>query len=111
MKTAQQNIALLPSECWGVLPVDKSLIRIKAGEQGYYPQKGDKKWLEDGLRIHGVKTTDELADILNADKGITIQQRKAMQWGSSFGWDTGLSNPERYDKKGNVILNKKKHKS
>lgn len=37
MKTAQENIANLPNYCYGVLLVDNSLIRIKAGESGYYP--------------------------------------------------------------------------
>ena len=101
MNTAQQNIALLPAWCWGVLPEDKSLIRIKAGETGYYP-------LDMALTIDSKKvfpkdmTTDEIADELNKEKGITKGQRRAMEWGSIFGWGHGASNPEKYDEKGNL---------
>lgn len=100
MKTAQENIAQLPVECWGILPADQSLIKITAGESGYRPTKGDKKWLEQGLKLHGVKTTDELADVLNKTSGITKAQRKAMEWGSMFGWGHGLADPDRYDEEG-----------
>lgn len=39
-KTAKENIARLPAECYSVLNSDKDqLIKIKAGEMGYYPIK------------------------------------------------------------------------
>jgi hypothetical protein len=99
MNTAKQNIALLPEWCWGVLPEDKSLIRIKVGQEGYFPL--DRALTEDSKKVFDKKlTTNDIADSLNADMGITKAQRRAMEWGSIFGWGHGASNPERYDENG-----------
>ncbi len=101
-KSAKEIRESLPSECWGVLPEDQSLIRIIAGESGYFPTKGKETWIQQGLRVNEVKTTSELADKLNAKSGITKAQRKAMEWGSMFGWEHGLSNPDRYNEDGTI---------
>ena len=107
MKTTQEIIAKLPAECWGVLPSNQTIIKIKAGEMGYYPLKYD---LNDngGFTKVGIfqitsdkpQTADALADWMNEENGITKAQRKAMEWGSQFGWDHGLANPEAYDVSG-----------
>lgn len=101
--TAQENIKRLPARCYGKLLVNNTIVIIKAGEQGYYPVKYQPP-LDKG------QTIDEFIDIVNADDGVTIQQRKAMEWGSNFGWDSDLAMSEAYNKKGNIIKAKKKKK-
>lgn len=100
MKTAQQNIAKLPAQCFGVLLLDQSLIKIKAGESGYYPLTTMTPSPEKMMKGEGCKTMSELADKFNAGDGVTKAQRKAMEWGSQFGWESGLADPERYDENG-----------
>ena len=101
-KTAQQVINELPAECYGVLLMDKSLIKIEAGETGYHPLKN---W-ENLMHAEECKNADQLADLLNERQGITKAQRKAMEWGSQFGYGTALSNPDNYDSLGNPIRKK-----
>lgn len=97
-KTAKENILRLPAECYGVLESENKLIRIKAGEMGYYEP--------DPLRTHLVNinsmSPDEQADALNTDLGINKQTRKAMQWGSMFGWGGKLAQPEAYNEDGTI---------
>lgn len=110
--TAQQNISRLPDYCWGVLLIDKSLIRIKAGEMGYYPLdealSRDAKNVFSQYRIKGDKSkrlnNDAIADKLNADMGISKATRYAMEWGSQFGWEMPASRPEKWEE----ILSKQK---
>lgn len=97
--TAQENIAKLPSECYGVLKTSKELIKIKAGEMGYYKigQWYPKREVESG------KTIDQVCYELNNDEGVTPAQRAAMEWGSQFGWETPLANPDNFNEAGNPI--------
>jgi len=99
MNTAKQNIETLPEWCWAILPIDKSLVRVKAGESGYYPL--NVALTEDKKRVFDPDlTNDQIADKLNAERGISKAQRKAMEWGSMFGWETPLANPDNYNKEG-----------
>lgn len=95
-QTAKENIAALPENCYGVLLMDKSLIQIKVGESGYYPVKNEA-FVQEGLELFDCKTTNDLADKLNAERGITKAQRAAMEHGSMFGWETLLANPENWE--------------
>lgn len=107
MNSAKQNIALLPEYCWAMLLTDKSLIRIFAGVSGYYPL--NQALTRDAKLVFDKDlTNNEIADKLNADMGITRAQRMAMEWGSQFGWEHALSNPENYDDKGMPIKSKLK---
>jgi hypothetical protein len=99
--TAQENINRLPERCFGTLMIDNSLIQIVAGETGYYPL--DVDFVQRGLVLHKCITTDELADLLNQDIGISKRERCAMEWGSQFGYGTGLAMPERYNDDGTII--------
>lgn len=38
--------------------------------------------------------------------GVTKAQRKAMEWGSQFGFESGLADSERYDKNGKYLKTK-----
>ncbi len=98
MKTAKENVNGLPDYCWGVLLEDNSLIKIHAGESGYQPLKTmtpQPDWfLKEG------QTMSDLANEWNLELGITKAERKAMEWGSQFSWDSNLANPLNYDKNG-----------
>lgn len=94
MTAAKENIQSLPDYCFGVLLTDKSLIRINTGESGYYRQRDFESILEKG------ETTDDLANRLNADMGVNIQQRKAIEFGSMFGWSSPMADPCSYDETG-----------
>lgn len=104
MKIAKENISKLPEKCFGRLLEDNSVIEIRVGEIGYYPL--NKGHVEDGMKLYGCKTTEDFVNTLNKESGITIAQRMAMEWGSQFGWEHGLSNPDRYDEEGNIIKEK-----
>lgn len=91
MSTSKQNINGLPESCFSVLLIDQSLIGINVGDNGYKPLNVD---VQAGMRLYGVKTTDELADAMNAENGVTREQRQAMQFGSQFGWHLPSANPE-----------------
>ena len=105
--SAKNNIEKLPEECYGVLLRDYSLIKIKAGEMGYYAigQWYAQRELQAGKKI------DDICDELNAELGVTRAQRAAMEWGSQFGWETPLSNPENYDEEGFPIKSNLKTQS
>lgn len=100
MKTAKENIALLPDQCFGVLLTDKSLIKIKAGESGYYPLKHMSPSAEEMMKRYGFKTMEGYCNDLNKKDGVTLQQRKAMEWGSQFGWETRLADPTQWTEDG-----------
>jgi hypothetical protein len=96
--TAQENIAKLPAECFGVLPSCGQIIKIKAGESGYYPLKCQPPgWKEEP---HPYPTVDKLCDELNAADGITRGQRNAMESGSMFGWNCPGANPDNFNADG-----------
>lgn len=95
MKTTQQVIASLPAECFGVLPATKEVIKIKAGEIGFY------KVCQPPAHVIGSDMA-AFVDKLNAEDGITKAQRQAMQHGSMFGWHTHAANPENYTEDGTL---------
>ncbi|HEV8512576.1 MAG TPA: hypothetical protein VGQ59_04850, partial [Cyclobacteriaceae bacterium] len=110
--SAKSNIAKLPESCWSVLLTNKSLIKIKAGETGYYPSippsysikfsagvKYNSLSGDNGVSVDQV-TTDQIADYLNSTEGITKGQRMAMDWGSQFGWESTLADPDSYFENG-----------
>ncbi len=104
----------LPESCYGILLVDNSLIIINSYESGYYKvtNQPDDEFLLQELRKKGepcgfinslmdrAQAMNDFANQLNAEIGITIQQRRAMEWGSQFGWKTPLSYPDSYDEEG-----------
>ncbi len=78
----------LPEMCFSTLRTTGDLICIKRGETGYYPSDwntGDKK------------RNVELANDLNEQLGVTMQQRKAMEAGSMFGWNVPGADPAWYE--------------
>jgi hypothetical protein len=99
MNTAKENISLLPDKCYGVLLMDNSLIVILAGEQGYHPIS------QPSPVVMGGKSMDEFCNELNKELNVTVQQRKAMEWGSQFGYESTLANPNKYDEHGKPISN------
>lgn len=94
--TAKENIKRLPPICYGVLLSENRLIRIKAGESGYFEP--------DPLRTHLINintmTPSQQADALNEDLGINKQTRRAMEHGSMFNWTGKLAQPEAYNENG-----------
>jgi hypothetical protein len=96
MNTAQENIKLLPARCFGKLLMDNSIIIIAAGENGYHQ-------VSEPPPINSDQSIDDFINEINAEDGITINQRKAMEWGSQFGWGHGLANPDRWDENGKPI--------
>lgn len=94
MRTAKQNIINLPDYCYTVLGTDMSLIRIEAGEHGYYPVS--KESVSKAKKVFGIDDIDKLADAMNDDLGVRKSHRLAMEAGSAFGWEIEGANPDKY---------------
>lgn len=77
----------LPPECYALLPGYGTLVRIVRGESGYYPMK------RDGEAIRGEEAI-EVMNFMNADLGVNVAQREAMQHGSMWGWDCPAADPD-----------------
>lgn len=95
--SAKTNIKKLPLYCYSVLLIDNSLIKVVAGERGYtrIGQSYPKRICE----LNGI-SMDELADIWNAEMGITKGEREAMDIGSMWGWEVPGADPEGYTPEG-----------
>ena len=78
----------LPEECFSTLQTTGQLICIRRGESGCYPSQWDT-----GDKERNV----ELADELNARRGVTPAQRQAMEIGSMAGWDVPGADPSNYE--------------
>jgi len=91
----------LPSECYGVLPAERHIVRIKKGESGYYTMTQPK--LIEGYTI------EQYADDLNDENSVSKAQRAAMEHGSMFGWDGEMAKPESYDENGKLLPPKPKY--
>jgi len=92
---AQLNLEKLPAECYAVLLVNDNLIKIRAGERGYYRLPQDFPKRECALKN---LTMDQLAEAWNTEMGVTPEQREAMEIGSIFGWEVPGANPDIYNK-------------
>ena len=78
----------LPEMCFSTLKTTGDLICIKRDESGYYPSD----W-----STHDKERNAELANELNEQLGVTVEQRKAMEAGSMFGWDCPAADPKSYE--------------
>ena len=83
----EEPLRELPNFCYAVLPSSGELIRVKNGEQGYYP---------DYHSSADAESNREKADQLNGGLLITRGQAAAMLHGSLFGWDTPGADPANY---------------
>lgn len=106
METAKQNIAALPAQCFGMRESDNSIIRINAGEMIYkkIPQpiemlKLKKEEIFKKTRIIPTKkeVVNALVNDLNTSAGVTTHQRKAMEFGSLFGWKSKAAYPKHWE--------------
>lgn len=84
------SVSELPDMCYGVLPSDASIIIIKKGEKGYY--KTNKGYEQEYANITDWNErndkADEVANRLNAQIGITPEQRMSMELRSMNGnWE------------------------
>lgn len=85
----------LPEYCFIALKTTGEVVMVTRYQMGYNPtREGNEPW-------YG----EETADIVNADRGITKAQARAMEAGSMFGWDIPAADPSMYDKYG--MLEKK----
>lgn len=92
--TAKENIAQLPNFCYSADLVYRTIIRIHAGESGYYPCYGPS--------YPTYEAAQRRADQMNRDElGITNPAiRQAMEMGSMFGWELPGANIANYDANG-----------
>lgn len=92
---AKENLAKLPEKCFGILPMSGEIIGLIAGESGYRPQY--EGFTELSIEREGVKTAEEACNALNANCfNVTLPQRKAMEHGTMFGWNTPAADPDMY---------------
>lgn len=74
----------LPEMCYALDEVEKRVILIKRGEQGFYKTNWPAGY------------TQEMVDKLNEKIGVTKAQAEAMIAGSMFGWDVPAADPNNY---------------
>lgn len=90
-KEAHQEVGLryaegLPEICYSILPGPKALIRITRGS-GQFTLIGRRDVHEDSV---------VLARKLNQQLGVTEAQRRAMEAGLIYGWDSPKADPSSY---------------
>lgn len=78
------TINLLPEFCYSVSGSTGELIIIKRGENGYYPCS---------LSTDSAEKNKELMTFNNKKLGVEETVRRAMEFGSMFGWDCPGANP------------------
>ena len=103
-RTAKQIIADLPEYCYGVKLSTGEVIKIKAGESGYYKTDVEPS-INPRLSIK-IAEASQIADEKNASIGVTKAQRMAMQFGSQFGWEVPAADPRNYTTEGEWIKSK-----
>lgn len=83
---AQANLAKLPHVCAAIMPSSGEPIIIHAGENGYH-------------QAPTLKDQAGQADIwdFNAAVGANRAHMEAMLYGSMFGWEKPLADPDNYD--------------
>jgi hypothetical protein len=89
---ARENISKLPDQCYTVVPGNERGKRIgivRVGESGYYARTEPAP-----LWDRPLEEVEKFVDSLNAEDGVTVAQRKAMEHGSMFGWETASANPD-----------------
>ena len=78
---------VLPEMCYVALRATSELVIIRKGENGYYPYKDFSGSFEDAQK---------LAELYNAQSGLSPAQVEAMFCGSMFGWDNVAADPQSY---------------
>lgn len=91
----------LPPTCFCVIPSTGELIIVKRGEIGHFPT---------GAPTISKEDNQEIADEINADRGISKAQAAAMRAGSMHGWNVPTADPRSYDKQGCLIYSKPQRK-
>lgn len=76
---------LLPEVSFAYLPATGEIVKIKKGENGYYPMPN----------LDGKYTVDEMNEAFD----VTKPQAEAMYHASVYGWHIPASNPKMWDEK------------
>lgn len=84
----------LPEKCFTVQPSSGELIAIERYKPGYQ--------VSPMAHFKG-KTSQQTADVLNGDMGVTRAQAAAMLAGATLGWTSSAADPSRYNKRGRPI--------
>ena len=76
-----ENVDELPDMCYGVLPSDNSIIIIKKGERGYFLTNKDYERAYANIIDWNLRNdkANEICDKLNAELGVTPDQRFTME--------------------------------
>lgn len=76
-----ENVDELPNMCYGVLPSDNSIIIIKKGERGYFLTNKDYERAYANIIDWNLRNdkANEICDKLNAELGVTPDQRFTME--------------------------------
>ena len=85
-----ENVDELPDMCYGVLPSDNSIIIIKKGERGYFLTNKDYERAYADIIDWNLRNdkADEICNKLNAELGVTPDQRFTMEIRSMNGnWE------------------------
>lgn len=95
-----ENLTKLPTQSYILVrgnAIGQRIGLVKAGESGYYQMSEPYSFRENSLeKVEqlSLEKVEQFVDAFNRFDGVTRAQRLAMEWGSMFGWDTALANPE-----------------
>ena len=100
----KKNKGLLPSFAYGRAG-DRIVVIIKE-EDGHLTTLRDENILK---AIPRELNLEQRIDYLNSLHGVTKAQRQAMEFGSLFGWNLPLADPDLYNENGILLLEKLKN--
>jgi hypothetical protein len=95
--TARENILKLPDHCFSVCNTTGRVIKLCAGMSGFYDQS-KYAYIQD--KAKKMMTSEQIAQELNDELGITPAQREAMDAGSMWGWEVPGANVDNYNPDG-----------
>ena len=90
LKQFDENRGALPPICYGLHPTENLVVCLMFGEEGYFPY-----FQNDGASR---ETLENMVTFLNTALGVTNAQRKAMEFGSMFGFDKKGANPQAWER-------------
>lgn len=90
LNETQDAASKLPIWCYGTHRTTRTIVTIYRNQSGYRTITGIKPYAS-------IDEAEKSVRELNASRGVTYAQEKAMEHGSMFGWETKGADPATYE--------------